>query len=604
MQWRLAQVPLVSKLYCGVYGLGVPLSALKMANQPKAGQNVKGRSKISYATPDRRDIILTDEMQETLANYASKVIGSQTPDWEQFPDHQLVQQISVDWNTVQRIYAKDREPTQSTYNATVEFDADDKSKPIYTRDYVLTRAQYLTGPAMGSKLTGVIQVRITAAGSGYPDDGTVTISSAGGGGSGATFIPVISGQGTLIAVAITNEGTGYTSAPTLTVNSATGSGATCDAIIQETLAVLVSETKARMEGSPLDGRYILVRRRYQTKPGAIVVSKTARTDETYLWETRQKVDPSTNPSTGDGYVTSEVAGISTTLSEKHDSYIGDGDGNVITDPTATDMVVGQRVCELGRTQIITYRRLVGFDANVLPYNLAYGQARRLPAGQNLASINTGSWELATAYVIRSRYIEIQNSQNRWLEFEVRPLPNTWDEEVEMHFQFPAIFTFEPGLLTGYEGNHPPPFALSDFTEANGFVAYNLTAHRTLSKRGLRRHSYSLGPSTATPNVEFRVVTTASASRVFGSYIGDNTAHPDFSMTDIYVNSGGAIVSQTIEQYQASEIHGRVGKTPDEAYATTDVLVIRDAEEFIDQSLFCERLIDYISEATPISSFPV
>jgi hypothetical protein len=65
-------------------------------------------------------------------------------------------------------------------------------------------------------------------GSGYDPSDPPTVTFSGGGGSGATGVPVLSG-GTIASVAITDGGSGYTSVPTVTFTTTTGSGAVATA---------------------------------------------------------------------------------------------------------------------------------------------------------------------------------------------------------------------------------------------------------------------------------------------------------------------------------------------------------------------------------------
>ena len=88
-----------------------------------------------------------------------------------------------------------------------------------------------TGETLGQ---GVISVKLSSGGTGYPDSGTiVSFSSPGGGGVTATgSVTVVAGAVT--AIAITNAGTKYTSPPTVTITGTGGSGA-------EGIAVLASD---------------------------------------------------------------------------------------------------------------------------------------------------------------------------------------------------------------------------------------------------------------------------------------------------------------------------------------------------------------------------
>ena len=79
------------------------------------------------------------------------------------------------------------------------------------------------------KKSGVSDLEITNAGTGYSGNGT--LSATGGGGSGFTGTYTVSG-GKITAVAITNSGSGYTSTPTVVVSGSTSGTA---AVIAPTL---------------------------------------------------------------------------------------------------------------------------------------------------------------------------------------------------------------------------------------------------------------------------------------------------------------------------------------------------------------------------------
>ena len=71
---------------------------------------------------------------------------------------------------------------------------------------------------------GVSSVSVTNGGSGYASAPIVDIT--GGGGSGATAVATIDGNGVVTGITITNPGTGYTSAPTFSFGGGGGTGAT------------------------------------------------------------------------------------------------------------------------------------------------------------------------------------------------------------------------------------------------------------------------------------------------------------------------------------------------------------------------------------------
>jgi hypothetical protein len=93
------------------------------------------------------------------------------------------------------------------------------------KDYTSTNFTYDEELTAG----GVASVNITTAGTGYTAVPTVTFT--GGGGSGATAVPVLTG-GSISAINITNIGTGYTSAPTFNfAGGGTGTGLALTAVL-------------------------------------------------------------------------------------------------------------------------------------------------------------------------------------------------------------------------------------------------------------------------------------------------------------------------------------------------------------------------------------
>lgn len=99
---------------------------------------------------------------------------------------------------------------------------------------VTTSAAHNLSSPVGSGATaqvsnGVVRsITVTAVGSGYTSDPSVSIT--GGGGTGATAVAVRSGN-TVASITITNAGSGYTSIPTVTITGGAGTGATAAAVI-------------------------------------------------------------------------------------------------------------------------------------------------------------------------------------------------------------------------------------------------------------------------------------------------------------------------------------------------------------------------------------
>lgn len=163
---------------------------------------------------------------------------------------------------------------ESSYNAEISYLGESVAHPAYARVYTIRRDVYDTTPtiANGTALTGLIGIKVTAAGTGYTKDDTVNIAGAHGGAGQL----VVDENGAIVAVIVTVEGTGYDSAalPAVTVTSTTGSGATLVAIVQPKTAVLVSQKKLELPDS--DSRaneFVRVVRVYQTLPGPLLTGK-------------------------------------------------------------------------------------------------------------------------------------------------------------------------------------------------------------------------------------------------------------------------------------------------------------------------------------------
>ncbi len=237
-----------------------------MPSQPRSGQATPGRSKTSNPTPDVRDTIKQDVLDENLGNYLALPAGTQHPDFVNNPEHRLLGEIPIDWETRARVYGKDRK-AQQTYNGNVEYVNGSKDHPIYTRDFLIRRSEYRALDIKYlSPLNGLVRPTVTAEGSGYTQE-TVSVTLSGGVGSGGSVTAIVSNTGTIIGLAVLELGS-YSIAPKVTItDSGTGTGAEGQVFLQRKDALLTDEKQLRMEGDPLDGLYVLIRRTYTTLPG-------------------------------------------------------------------------------------------------------------------------------------------------------------------------------------------------------------------------------------------------------------------------------------------------------------------------------------------------
>ncbi len=233
--------------------------------QPKIGQNLDGAFKPVFPTPNITDRQLLAYLETKIEDYLAVVYGTPPPE-NTNPDQMLVQQVQVDWNLVQRLYAKDR-TLEQTYNASISYQEEAVSYPTWSRDFIVRRYNYIP-QAKGSVITGLVTATVTAGGTGY-DQATVAVTFAGGTGTGGAISAVVS-NGAVTNLVITAVGT-YTVAPTITITG--GTGATGTVAIQPQTAYLVKEDMIRTPDSPLDSLYVLVRKIYMVMPGPSIVGQ-------------------------------------------------------------------------------------------------------------------------------------------------------------------------------------------------------------------------------------------------------------------------------------------------------------------------------------------
>lgn len=191
---------------------------------------------------------------------------------------------------------------QSATNAVITYSSDGVAYPIYTRDYIIRRDEWTASQtiAVGTALTALIGVTITAAGTGY----TTATGTVGN----ATVAFVCSG-GALISAIVTNEGSGIASGAALTITG-DGAGATATAVIQAATAILVSQEKRELpDDSNLSHEFIRAVRVYETLPGPI--HRSDKWDEdarsTISTFTQRALDSAyTSPTVGSTYSTGSI----------------------------------------------------------------------------------------------------------------------------------------------------------------------------------------------------------------------------------------------------------------------------------------------------------
>lgn len=300
-----------------------------------------GKSLQAYPTPNRRDLIVTEDVPIKASHYEPLPIGTYHPDNDRTNlGLRLVWQGPVKGmdptKQVRRIYATDR-TAESTWNYAIKYSADDANYPIYIRSYLARRATF-TPATRNQPLKEVITINVGAVGANYTSATVVVVNNAGTGGTGCTARAIIY-KGTIVGVEIVTVGSGYNTAPAISfTDSGGGSGATATAAIQPVAAVLVKEdTDDLPQDDPLHSAYLRVIRVYETLPGPPLPteSNTNGAYEQIPEEYRQnddideivtRVAPGTAADTATGLTTgsilsSIVKAISKTVSERTNRYL-------------------------------------------------------------------------------------------------------------------------------------------------------------------------------------------------------------------------------------------------------------------------------------------
>lgn len=202
------------------------------------------------------------------------------------------------------------ELAQDTYDASIEYDGEVPAYPIFTRVSTVRRKTYDAAPALaiGSTLTGLMSVNLTAPGTGYT---FASATVAGGGVAQAVCL-----GGAIIDWIVTQQGSGVANAAGMTVVG-DGTGATASTRIQPASAVLVSQKKRELpEDDPHSHDYVQVALVYETLPGAlIIVSEQFDKDSGILvTKTRQKklistITPGVVVTAGTSVVETDMDGV-------------------------------------------------------------------------------------------------------------------------------------------------------------------------------------------------------------------------------------------------------------------------------------------------------
>jgi len=169
------------------------------------------------------------------------------------------QLVFWDWTT--------EEEAENTYNAEIDYVANNVLYPAFTRVYMIRRDEYEAAPTkqIGSTLTALIGVTIEDPGQNY-SSATGTIPGKG------VEIQFVVSEGQIISGVVTKEGTGVLATDTIVVNG-DGAGATIIPIVQPTTCYLTSQKKQEIgQDDPLGNEFVRVIRTYETLPGPFIAT--------------------------------------------------------------------------------------------------------------------------------------------------------------------------------------------------------------------------------------------------------------------------------------------------------------------------------------------
>jgi hypothetical protein len=199
------------------------------------------------------------------------------------------------WKSLQSSKSWTQPPVnQNTFNWDLEFAQENASYPSFMRRYLIRRDAYNETKrlANGTAFTGIYEINLTNAGSGYTSAPTVAITS--GSGSGATAHAVLNADGTIARIILDTEGSAYIGA-TVGFSGGGGTGAAASAVIQPATCVLVKEDTQHSE-QPWSPIFVLVVRYYKTLPGPARITTRQADDGTTITETKtEKVTGSISP---------------------------------------------------------------------------------------------------------------------------------------------------------------------------------------------------------------------------------------------------------------------------------------------------------------------
>jgi hypothetical protein len=235
----------------------------------------------SYPTFNVKDLVLVEDVLLD-SSYVPVLIG--TPR-KGATNYKLVSQKEVvndgDKQYVRRVWAT-KQQAQEQHNLALKYLSGAATAATYIRRYTILKSEY-SALTVGTPLTAVASIALTAGGIGYTSAPAVTISGTG---TGATAIAQIR-DGAVVAVLITAEGSGYTTTPTVAFSGGGGTGATATASVQDQNALLVEQQAAPEQGE-MGNMFYEVTRVWQVLPGPAITSKRLDPDGVTVTTTRTR----------------------------------------------------------------------------------------------------------------------------------------------------------------------------------------------------------------------------------------------------------------------------------------------------------------------------
>lgn len=416
-----------------------------------------GIAVIEHPTPVVEDLIVTINVPINPENYTATPINTPKEDndvtgLEMFLAWESPMRGTADKYFVTRVYTNVRN-SENTYNWTMKYAGDSPDHPIYIRTYLVHGDDYQP-IALGSKLTGVMHVRMTNEGNGYTSAPTVAFS--GGGGAGAAALALTGTDGKVIALCITNEGTGYTSPPAVEFSGGGGTGAAGTAVIQVAEAKLIAQTTEDVQDERLSKIFVRVIRVYQALPGPAIVGKSVSSEfgGGVLDVTRQDVDYGTPVDGGLRVVSAVVQTDSLGKSVLQKAELPEGQSwPIITEHqyiTELNGFVKTQKTYVEKSDALTPSRIVAGNGDVIVTEYKdYDKWKSIKIISTLPAALIGTQRKFKKAIQYSVPNEIPNTPTLIKAYAIKPPPNFLGTIIEPSFV--TDYAFDYIFKNGYSG---------------------------------------------------------------------------------------------------------------------------------------------------------